>query len=190
MVITLSKMVKEHGSAHKLSAQLRADIAKLTNATQEYVMLLHVSSFATSASRPHSPLQLLANGSSTNIATPLPPPPPISASTNSQPSSASSIQAPPSSGGLAPVDERTQEGGGGGGSGAGLSRSRSAQPSASTKVVPNGMAGTTPRSALPHQQAFKIPAPPGSSGGLRPGGSRLRNDSGGLLTPEPQHLHA
>jgi len=56
-VIQLSNVVKNYGSAHRLSQQLRRDIASLTNATQEFVMLLHVSSFSpSSVPRPYSPM--------------------------------------------------------------------------------------------------------------------------------------
>ncbi|TDL24710.1 hypothetical protein BD410DRAFT_896348 [Rickenella mellea] len=56
-VFQLSNVVKTYDSTHRLSAQLREDIAKLTNATQEFLMFLHVSSFSPSSTpRPCSPM--------------------------------------------------------------------------------------------------------------------------------------
>lgn len=184
MVVSLSKHIKEYGAAHPLSAQLRADAAKLTNATQEFVMFMGVSSYGPPSTRPHSPMQPINTSNTTTTSSSLAPPS-ASASTNSQPSSASSAQPPPSSGDLTPPDDHLKDGN------AGLSRSRSAQATPSTKVVSNS-ASLAPKSALPHQQAFKLPATPGlANGGLWPnGGSRLRNDSAASLRPEPLHLHA
>ena len=45
MVIQLSSAIKSHIEAHPLSAELRSKIGKVTSATQEFVILLHVSSF-------------------------------------------------------------------------------------------------------------------------------------------------
>jgi hypothetical protein len=51
-------MLKQYGSTRPLAAVLRGAIVKLTNATEEFVILLHVSSF--SSPRPYTPLT--ANG--------------------------------------------------------------------------------------------------------------------------------
>lgn len=129
-VIALSKVVKNYGAAHQLSSQLRSDIAKLTNATQEFVMLLHVSSFSPSSTpRPYSPMPNGIGGGS-------------SAVPNGQVGLLSSL-----------IAEEKQHVGG-----ANLSRSRSAQPSASSKLAVIS-ATAAPRSALPHQ-SFKIPVLP------------------------------
>jgi len=112
-VVQLSNVIKEHGASHPHPtwSNLRSDMVKLTSATEEFVMLLHVSSFSTSATpRPYSPM---VNGST----------------------------------GLMGVPED-------GRLGANLSRSRSAQPSASSKL--QTAQRDIPRSALPHQ-AFKVP---------------------------------
>ncbi|OBZ69068.1 hypothetical protein A0H81_10818 [Grifola frondosa] len=52
-VIQLSNAIKTHGAARPLSSPLRTNMVKLTNATQEFVMLLHVSSYSP---RPYSPM--------------------------------------------------------------------------------------------------------------------------------------
>jgi len=116
-VIQLSNVVKTYGSAHRLSAKLWKDIAKLTSATQVFFQLLQVSSYSPSATpRPYSPM-------------------PLSVGASALPHL---------------VDEAKQ--------GANLSRSRSAQPPASSRFAPHA-AKAVPRSALPHQ-SFKIPATP------------------------------
>ncbi|KAF9228722.1 hypothetical protein BS17DRAFT_690668 [Gyrodon lividus] len=48
-VVKLSNVIKTYGSSHALFPDLRAKMVSLTNATQEFVMLLHVSSFSPSA---------------------------------------------------------------------------------------------------------------------------------------------
>ena len=111
-VIHLFNVIKTHGSAHSMSPVLRTSMVKLTNATEEYIMLLHVSSFSPTP-RPYSPM-----------VSPLPP------------SSATE-------------DGRL---------GANLSRSRSFVPSASAKLTPT--LREPPRSALPHNQTFKLTTPP------------------------------
>ncbi|KAH8106781.1 RAM signaling pathway protein-domain-containing protein [Cristinia sonorae] len=64
IVIQLSSALKAHGSA--LPATLRTNMVKLTNATQEFVILLHVSSFSASTPRPYSPMiSPMPNGAST-----------------------------------------------------------------------------------------------------------------------------
>ncbi|KAI0082789.1 hypothetical protein K474DRAFT_1654962 [Panus rudis PR-1116 ss-1] len=56
-VIQLSNTIKAHGTAHPLSSALRTNMVKLTNATQEFVILLHVSSFSPAPTpRPYSPM--------------------------------------------------------------------------------------------------------------------------------------
>jgi len=56
-VIQLSSAVKTHIAAHPLSSTVRTKMVKLTNATEEFVILLHVSSFSpASTPRPYSPL--------------------------------------------------------------------------------------------------------------------------------------
>ncbi|KAI5117433.1 hypothetical protein M0805_007004 [Coniferiporia weirii] len=176
-VISLSKVAKDYGAAHRLSTQLRSDIAKLTNATQEFVMLLHVSSYAPATPRPYSPM-ITGNGIHGTASG-------LGVATNSH---------SPILGGAAPSEDRSQSGN------AGLSRSRSAQPAASSRLVPAGTPSPTPRSALPHQQTFRIPTAP--TGATRPGGgSRLRvgdfagsagttsTTEGGLLAEGQHHAH-
>ncbi|KAH8116899.1 RAM signaling pathway protein-domain-containing protein [Phellopilus nigrolimitatus] len=141
-VIALSKVVKDYGSAHRLSVQLRGDIAKLTNATQEFVMLLHVSSFAPSTPRSYSPMvSHAALNASAGMHSP-------------------SIGNPTAEEQTTNLDVN----------GAGLSRSRSAQPAANSKLAATAT-NPAPRSALPYQGGFKIPALPSRLNG----GSRLRN---------------
>ncbi|EJD02375.1 uncharacterized protein FOMMEDRAFT_168845 [Fomitiporia mediterranea MF3/22] len=156
-VITLSKLAKDYYTAHGLSGQLRGDIAKLTNATQSFVMLLHVSSFAPSTPRPYSPMVERNQNQNVNGSG-------VGNSATSQQS-----QQSPVVGGLTVTtvpEERPQLGV----PGAGLGRSRSAQPSASSKLVPSSSQNPAPRSAQPHQQNFKVPTTP------RPNGtSKLRN---------------
>ena len=146
----LSKVVKDYSAAHRLSGQLRSDMAKLTNATQQFVMLLHVSSFAPSTPRPYSPsVNVTQNLNSTGV------------------SSSGNLQSPTIGGLSVPgSEERSQQSS----LGAGLGRSRSAQPAASSKLVPPGLSSSTPRSAQPHQQTFKVPGTPRANGT-----SKLRN---------------
>ncbi|KAF8842515.1 hypothetical protein BDN67DRAFT_1035971 [Paxillus ammoniavirescens] len=66
-VVKLSNVIKTYGSSHALFPDLRAKMVALTNSTQEFVMLLHVSSFSPSTTpRPYSPvtkgLAQFANG--------------------------------------------------------------------------------------------------------------------------------
>ncbi|TFY67445.1 hypothetical protein EVJ58_g1617 [Rhodofomes roseus] len=57
MVIQLSSAIKTHIEAHPLSAELRSKIGKVTSATEEFVILLHVSSFSPAPTpRPYSPM--------------------------------------------------------------------------------------------------------------------------------------
>lgn len=65
-VISLCNVFKIHGATHPLPPVLRANMIALTNATEESVMLLHVSSFSpTNSLRPYSPI---VNGFSSPIA--------------------------------------------------------------------------------------------------------------------------
>src|SRR6266436_6899760 len=116
LVVHLSTNVKSHVDSHPLTAALRANMVELTNATEAFVILLHVSSFANSStSRPYTPL---TNGLSSNSAM-------IGAASDD-----------PNLGG-------------------GLTRSRSAQLTA-TKPVSPLPSREMPHSALP-QQTFRIP---------------------------------
>ena len=66
LVVHLSTNVKSYIDSHPLTAALRANMVKLTNATEAFVILLHVSSFANpSTPRPYTPL---TNGLSSNSA--------------------------------------------------------------------------------------------------------------------------
>jgi RAM signalling pathway protein len=66
LVVHLSTNVKSYVDSHPLSATLRANMVTLTNATEEFVILLHVSSFANPVTpRPYTPL---VNGLSSNSA--------------------------------------------------------------------------------------------------------------------------
>ncbi|KAI9510837.1 RAM signaling pathway protein-domain-containing protein [Russula earlei] len=66
LVIHLSTDVKLYVNSHPLSSELRTNMVELTNATEVFVILLHVSSFAsTPTPRPHIPL---VNGLSSNSA--------------------------------------------------------------------------------------------------------------------------
>lgn len=157
-VISLSKVVKDY-AANRLSAQLRTDIAKLTNATQEFVMLLHVSSFAPSTPRPYSPMISvgLSNGSNASGT------PSINGVGGAISTAATTGSQSPALGSSGVSEERPLLGGNVNGTATGLSRSRSAQPAPSSKLIPigNGALGTAlPRSALPHQQGFKLPSGP------------------------------
>ncbi|KIP08145.1 hypothetical protein PHLGIDRAFT_389074 [Phlebiopsis gigantea 11061_1 CR5-6] len=57
VVAQLLSAIKAFGSTHPLSPALRGHMVTLTNATQEFVMLLHVSSFSPAPTpRPYSPM--------------------------------------------------------------------------------------------------------------------------------------
>ncbi|TDL24713.1 hypothetical protein BD410DRAFT_785409 [Rickenella mellea] len=142
-VVQLSNVVKTYDSTHRLSAQLRKDIAKLTNATQEFVMLLHVSSFSPSSTpRPYSPM---LNGNTSG------------AQAAAQANALNQIAAEEAKHGLLSTNGAAGNGINGGG-GANLSRSRSAQPPSTLRVM-SPVVKAVPRSALPHQ-TFKIPPAP------------------------------
>ncbi|KAI0950446.1 hypothetical protein AcV7_008910 [Taiwanofungus camphoratus] len=65
-VIQLSNAIKTHVAAHPLSSTVRTNMVKLTNATEEFVILLHVSSFSPAPTpRPYSPMVGLATQPST-----------------------------------------------------------------------------------------------------------------------------
>ncbi|KAF8078065.1 RAM signaling pathway protein-domain-containing protein [Lyophyllum atratum] len=122
MVVQLSNVIKTYKGLRNVSSSLRTSMVKLTNATEEFVILLHVSSFSPSTPRSYTPVLSVTTG-----------------------------QAGP--------DELRL--------GFSLSRSRSAQPSASFKL-PTLTREDGPRSALP-TQSFKVP-------GIRPVRSRENLD--------------
>ena len=62
MVILLCNVFKNHGTERPFEADLPARIILLMNATEEGIMLLHVSSFSPSTSRPYSSLISVGNG--------------------------------------------------------------------------------------------------------------------------------
>ncbi|KDQ33898.1 hypothetical protein PLEOSDRAFT_1110771 [Pleurotus ostreatus PC15] len=56
-VVQLSRAIKYHGGAHAVPPSLRLNMVKLTNATEVFLILLHVSSFSPSATpRSYSPM--------------------------------------------------------------------------------------------------------------------------------------
>lgn len=58
-VVKLSNIIKTHA----VSSELRNQMVKLTNSTEEFVILLHVSSFSASNTPvPHSPYTPMGNG--------------------------------------------------------------------------------------------------------------------------------
>lgn len=66
LVVHLSTDVKTYVDSHPLSAALRANMVELTNATEAFVILLHISSFSNASTpRPFTPL---VNGLSSNSA--------------------------------------------------------------------------------------------------------------------------
>ncbi|KAJ8517452.1 hypothetical protein ONZ45_g5378 [Pleurotus djamor] len=119
-VVQLSNVLKTYGSGIMVPPPLKSNMVKLTNATEEFAILLHVSSFSPSATpRSYSPML----STTMNLSGLLNPPHSASASTEETRLVSS------------------------------LSRSRSAQPSASMK---HRFQQEPPRSALP-SQTFKIP---------------------------------
>ncbi|KAG6854604.1 hypothetical protein C0991_004206 [Blastosporella zonata] len=56
IVVQLSNVIKMHRGPHPVSSTLRNGMVKLTNSTEEFAILLHVSSFSPSTSRPYTPL--------------------------------------------------------------------------------------------------------------------------------------
>ncbi|KAJ7043150.1 RAM signaling pathway protein-domain-containing protein [Mycena alexandri] len=132
-VVQLSNVIKSYGSAH---STLRSNLVKLTNSTEEFAILLHVSSFSPLPStngRPYSPMP----GS----------PVPSTVSVASAASGTASMASSHTALGLPIEDYRV---------GSSLSRSRSAQPSPSSKLA-LPPAQEQPRSALPSSQGFKVP---------------------------------
>lgn len=67
-MILLCNAFKSHGTERPLPSDLRANMILLMNATEESVMLLHVSSFSPSSNRPYSPL--ISGGSGFGLSTP------------------------------------------------------------------------------------------------------------------------
>lgn len=56
-VVQLSNAIKTYGGAHAVFPDLRSRMVKLTNSTEEFVILLHVSSFSPSSTpRSYSPM--------------------------------------------------------------------------------------------------------------------------------------
>ncbi|KIJ63249.1 hypothetical protein HYDPIDRAFT_29512 [Hydnomerulius pinastri MD-312] len=146
-VVKLSNVIKTYGSSHALFPDLRAKMVALTNSTQEFVMLLHVSSFSPSSTpRPYSPMTgVLAHSNFTNGIS----------SSNYATGLQSNFAITTANGGA---------GAGGGGLednrlGANLSRSRSTQQPKALKLVAPGSSRDIPRSALP-SQSFNIAMPP------------------------------
>lgn len=150
----LSNTVKIYGGAR--SSALRANMVKLTNATEEFAILLHVSSFSPSP----TPTTASSLSTSTSIRPYSPTPPalmPLSASAST------SVLPLPQTKHLHLPESDTRDRGVG--LGPGLSRSRSAQGSSSSIVttskmglVPSSPAALdAPRSAQ-QLQTFKLPA--------------------------------
>lgn len=67
-MILLCNVFKNHGTQRPLPSDLRTNMILLMNATEESVMLLHVSSFSPSTNRPYSPL--VSAGSGFGLSTP------------------------------------------------------------------------------------------------------------------------
>ncbi|THH20688.1 hypothetical protein EW146_g710 [Bondarzewia mesenterica] len=66
-VVQLSTTIKTYGSSHPLSSVLRSNMVTLTNATEEFVILLHVSSFSSPTTpRPYSPMVNVAMPTNNN----------------------------------------------------------------------------------------------------------------------------
>lgn len=60
IVVKLSSVIKAHGCSHAMFPDLRDKMVLLTNSTQEFLMLLHVSSFSPSSTpHPYSPMTSL-----------------------------------------------------------------------------------------------------------------------------------
>ncbi|KAJ6500542.1 RAM signaling pathway protein-domain-containing protein [Mycena sanguinolenta] len=142
IVVQLSNVIKTYGGAHPT---LRSNLVKLTNSTEEFAILLHVSSFSplpSSNGRPYSPMPASPALSTTSISYSAITHPHNHANGNSSFSSNAATGL-----GLGPPEEYRM--------GSSLSRSRSAQPSPSSKLaIPP--AQDQPRSALP-SQSFKVP---------------------------------
>ncbi|KAA1471075.1 hypothetical protein DENSPDRAFT_837000 [Dentipellis sp. KUC8613] len=68
-VVQLSNAIRSHGGSHPLSSVIRTHMVKLTNATEEFVILLHVSSFSR-APRPYSPMTMVSGSSQTSVSHP------------------------------------------------------------------------------------------------------------------------
>ncbi|KAJ3728648.1 RAM signaling pathway protein-domain-containing protein [Lentinula raphanica] len=143
-VVQLSNAIRTYGGVR--SQALRSNMVKLTNSTEEFAILLHVSSFspsptpsaaaASSSLRPYSPSPMHNT--------------PISAIPSPSPSVFYS-QSQTSLLHLPEADHR------GLGLGPALSRSRSAQASTTNQLPPSPAPTEAPRSAQP-LQSFKLPA--------------------------------
>ncbi|KAF7353640.1 Leucine-rich repeat-containing protein SOG2 [Mycena venus] len=141
-VVQLSNVIKTCGGAH---STLRSNLVKLTNSTEEFAILLHVSSYSplpttsisyTAITHPHNHhhpnSHSNANGANSSFS-----------------SNAANANGNSSVLGLGPPEEYRV--------GSSLSRSRSAQPPASSKLAMTP-GQEQPRSALP-LQSFKVPPP-------------------------------
>ncbi|KAJ7837040.1 RAM signaling pathway protein-domain-containing protein [Mycena olivaceomarginata] len=153
-VVQLSNVIKTYGGTH---STLRSNLVKLTNSTEEFAILLHVSSFSplpSSNGRSYSPMPASPALSTTSISyTAITHPhhhPYSNSNSNVNGNGNSSFSSNAANGnslGLGPPEEYRVL--------SSLSRSRSAQPSPSSKLaLPLGQ--DQPRSALP-SQSFKVP---------------------------------
>ncbi|KAK7035733.1 leucine-rich repeat-containing protein SOG2 [Favolaschia claudopus] len=141
-VVQLSNVIKTYGGAHPT---LRSNLVKLTNSTEEFAILLHVSSFSplpSSNPRPYSPMPASPALSTTSISFTA-----ITHSSHHNSQFNGTTAMANSSLGLGPPEEYRV--------GSSLSRSRSAQPSSGSKLA-LPPAQEQPRSALP-SQSFKVP---------------------------------
>ncbi|KAJ4488536.1 RAM signaling pathway protein-domain-containing protein [Lentinula aciculospora] len=139
-VVQLSNAIKAYGGVR--SSALRTNMVKLTNSTEEFAILLHVSSFSP------SPTPNTGASSSTR-----PPSPMLSSSIPAIPSPSPSVLYSQSQTNLLHLPEAENRGLG---LGPALSRSRSAQGSMTSKLPPSPASTEAPRSAQP-LQSFKLP---------------------------------
>ncbi|KAJ3999273.1 RAM signaling pathway protein-domain-containing protein [Lentinula boryana] len=143
-VVQLSNAIKTYGGVR--SSALRTNMVKLTNSTEEFAILLHVSSFSP------SPTPTSAASASTSVR-PYSPSPMQSASIPAIPSPSPSVLYSQSQTSLLHLPESDHRGLG---LGPALSRSRSAQGSTTSKLPPSPAPTEAPRSAQP-LQSFKLP---------------------------------
>ncbi|KAJ3876417.1 RAM signaling pathway protein-domain-containing protein [Lentinula edodes] len=143
-VVQLSNAIKTYGGAR--SSALRTNMVKLTNSTEEFAILLHVSSFTPLAAP-------TAVASSSTSIRPYSPSPMLNASVPAVPSPLPSVLYSQSQTNLLHLPEIENRGLG---LGPALSRSRSAQGSTTNKLPPSPAPTEAPRSAQP-LQSFKLP---------------------------------
>ncbi|KAG6911442.1 hypothetical protein DXG01_014516 [Tephrocybe rancida] len=62
MVVQLSNVIKTYKGPQFVSSTLRTGMVKLTNSTEEFAILLHVSSFSPSTPRPYTPIMTALAG--------------------------------------------------------------------------------------------------------------------------------